>query len=215
LVLDAKRERADPFLEPIARRLVRVDPNVVSVVAIVLAFMAEGAFFYSPDSWEYLLPLGAVLVILSGFFDALDGKIARLANKASKKGDFVDHVLDRYADVFMIGDVAISAWCDPTIGILAVVGVLLTSYMGTQAQAIGAGRLYAGLLGRADRVVLLTAVPLLQWAIMFHTSGWFSIGGWTFSLMELMMVYFAVVGNLTAVQRAVTIWKRLGEQDQS
>jgi len=191
-----------------------VDPNAISVVAIVLAFLSGLSFYYSPGSWEILLPLGAALVIVSGFFDALDGKIARLAGKASRKGDFVDHVLDRYADVFMIGGVAVSAWCNPFIGILAVIGVLLTSYMGTQAQAIGAGRLYTGLLGRADRVVLMTAVPLLQWAVMFYTTGWFTIGPFTFSLMELMMVYFAVVGNLTAIQRGVTIWRRLDERGQ-
>ncbi len=192
-----------------------MDPNAISVVAIVIAFLSGLSFYYSPGSWEILLPLGAALVIVSGFFDALDGKIARLAGKVSRKGDFVDHVLDRYADVFMIGGVAVSAWCNPFIGILAVIGVLLTSYMGTQAQAIGAGRLYAGLLGRADRVVLMTAVPLLQWAVMFYTTGWFTLGPFTFSLMELMMVYFAVVGNLTAIQRGVTIWRRLDERGQS
>jgi archaetidylinositol phosphate synthase len=173
------------------------------------------AFYFSTENWELLLPLAAILVIVSGFFDALDGKIARLAGKASKKGDFVDHVLDRYADVFMIGGVAISAWCSPFVGILAIVGVLLTSYMGTQAQALGAGRLYAGLLGRADRVVLLTVFPLIQWAVMSYSTGWFTIGSFTFSIMELMMIYFAVMGNFTAVQRAVTVWKRLDKQDQS
>lgn len=192
-----------------------MDPNAISAVAIILAFLSGAAFYFSFENWELLLPLAAILVIVSGFFDAIDGKVARLAGKASKKGDFVDHVLDRYADVFMIGGVAISAWCSPFVGILAIVGVLLTSYMGTQAQALGAGRLYAGLLGRADRVVLLTVIPLIQWAVMFYTTGWFTIGSYTFSIMELMMIYFAVVGNFTAVQRGVTVWKRLGEKDQS
>lgn len=215
MVLDSKRKSADPFLEPIAMKLIRVDPNAISLIAIVLAFLSGLAFYFSVDYWEILLPLAAFLVIVSGFFDALDGMIARLAGKASKKGDFVDHVLDRYADVFMIGGVAISAWTDPFIGILAIIGVLLTSYMGTQAQALGAGRLYAGLLGRADRVVLLTAVPIIQWALMYFTTGWFTLGPFTFSIMGLMMLYFAVVGNFTAVQRAVTVWKRLGGSDQS
>jgi len=191
-----------------------VDPNAISVVAIILAFLSGLSFYFSPD-WLVLLPIGALLVIVSGYFDALDGKIARLAGKASKKGDFIDHVLDRYADVFMIGGVALSAWCDPFIGILAIVGVLLTSYMGTQAQALDAGRLYAGLLGRADRVVLMTAVPIIQWVVMFYHSGFFTLGPFTFSIMELMMIYFAVVGNLTALQRGVTIWRRLSDQERS
>ena len=113
-----------------------------------------------------LLPLASALVITSGFFDALDGKVARLTGRTSKRGDLLDHILDRYSDVVMIGAIAVSAWCNPYIGLLALTGVLLTSYMGTQAQAVGAGRLYSGLLGRADRLVLLCLAPLLEMVLL-------------------------------------------------
>ena len=83
----------------------------------------------------------------------------RITGRASKRGDLLDHILDRYSDVVMIGAVAVSAWCNPYIGMLAIIGVLLTSYMARNLRRSGAGRLYAGLLGRADRVVLLTAAP--------------------------------------------------------
>lgn len=199
------------MLEPVARALVGVDPHLISAAAIVLAFLAGLSIYLSPDNWRYLLPLASLLVIASGFLDALDGKVARLAGKAGRRGDFLDHVLDRYADVFMIGAVAISGWCDPVIGLLAVVGVLMTSYMGTQAQAVGAGRMYAGLLGRADRVVLLFLAPLLQWALMFYGDGWIDLTWVELSIMEIAMIWFAVVGNLTAVQRAVRTWRDLKE----
>ena len=48
------------------------------------------------------------------------------------------------------------------IGFGAIIGVLMLSYMGTQAQAVGAGREYAGLLGRADRLIVLMLVPILS-----------------------------------------------------
>jgi archaetidylinositol phosphate synthase len=161
--------------------------------------------------------------LLSGLFDAIDGKVARLTGKASKKGDLLDHILDRYSDVFMIGGIAFSAWCSPYIGMLALIGVLLTSYMGTQAQALGAGRLYAGLLGRADRVVLLTLAPIVQMLFVIlltpfysggpiepYTWGWINFGyGISLSIFEIVMLWFAVVGNITAVQRAAAIWKKL------
>jgi CDP-diacylglycerol--glycerol-3-phosphate 3-phosphatidyltransferase/archaetidylinositol phosphate synthase len=41
------------------------------------------------------------------------------------------------------------------IGVAAVVGTLLTSYLGVQAQAVGVGRYYGGILGRADRLVII------------------------------------------------------------
>jgi len=199
----------EPFLEPVARALMKVDPNTISLIALILAALAGACLYFSPGQWELLLPTAALLIIVSGFLDALDGKVARLVGKSGKRGDFLDHVLDRYADVFMIGGVAVSAWCDPFLGISAIIGVLLTSYMGTQAQAVGAGRMYTGLLGRADRVVILFLASMVQWILMLFDGGWFDVWEWEISVLGMAMLYFAVVGNLTAVQRAWKIWKRL------
>jgi archaetidylinositol phosphate synthase len=197
------------ILVPIAKVLSRFHPNTISWLSFVMAWVAGLLIFFSPQYWELLLPLAAIAVLLSGFLDAIDGKVARLTGKASRRGDLLDHILDRYSDVVMIGAVAVSAWCNPYIGMLALVGVLLTSYMGTQSQAIGAGRLYAGLLGRADRVVLLILAPLLQAVFMLNGLSGLDLGGFTLSAFELVMLWFAVVGNITAVQRAVAIWKQV------
>ena len=215
MVLDGHRAKADFLLTPVARKLVNVNPNMISWIGLILAFLSGLILYMSgmKDQWHWMLLLGAAVVLVSGFFDALDGKVAKLAGKASKKGDFLDHVFDRYADMFMIGGVAVSSWCDPYIGLLALVGVLLTSYMGTQAQAVGAPRLYAGLLGRADRVVLSTLFPVIQfiWICMGH--GDFDVFGYiTLSWLEIMMLWFAIVGNLTAIQRAVATWRNMSKE---
>lgn len=207
MVLDSRRRQANVILDPVARAFSRFDPNLLSWISLLLAALAGLLIFFSPSNPMVLLPLFSIVVLLSGFFDALDGKVARLVGKAGRKGDFLDHVLDRYADVLIIGGVAVSAWCDPYIGILALVGVLLTSYMGTQAQAIGAGRLYAGLLGRADRLVLLVAAPLVQLALL--PSGVIEMGWISLSAFEIVMLWFGVVGNITAVQRAVKTWRMI------
>jgi archaetidylinositol phosphate synthase len=207
MVLDAKRGSVEFILTPVAQAFSRWSPGAISWLAFALAIVAGALIFLSPQYWPALLPLAAAAVLLSGFFDALDGKVARLTGKESRRGDLLDHVLDRYADVIMIGAVALSAWCSPQIGILAIIGVLMTSYMGTQCQAIGAGRLYSGLLGRADRVVLLVVAPLLQMVFLAFTDGWVVLGPVSLSAFEIVMLWFAVVGNLTAVQRALKIWK--------
>ncbi len=215
MVLDGQRARADFALAPVAKRLINVNPNTVSWIGLIIALLCGVVFYLSGDeNREWLLLVGAALVIISGYFDALDGKIAKLAGKCSAKGDYLDHVFDRYADVFMIGGVAFCAyWCNPYLGMLALVGVLLTSYMGTQAQAIGAPRLYAGLLGRADRVVLSTLFPIIQYVMSWLGYGSFDIdlGFWAFNInwLEIMMLWFAVVGNLTAVQRVIITWNNM------
>ena len=205
MVLEKQRENIDPIISPIAKKLIKVNPNTITWISLIFAIIA-GAFFYfsSPElelSNFYLY--GAVLfVFLNGFFDAIDGKVAKLAKKTSKKGDFLDHALDRYADVFIVGGLALSPWCrEPSIGLLAIIGMLLTSYMGTQSQAVGYKREYSGLLGRADRHVLLMAFPIVQ-HILLHYSG--ITLPFNFNLLEIILIYFAIVGNITAIQRFIS-----------
>jgi len=202
MVLDKKRENVDPILNKIAKSFVKVNPNVLTWISFVFAILA-GAFFYFSSPEEELSNFylyGAVIfVFLNGLFDAIDGKVAKLTNKASKKGDFLDHALDRYADVFIVGGLALSEWCrTPSIGLLAIVGTLLTSYMGTQAQAVGYKREYSGLLGRADRLVLLMITPVIQHILLDYSD--FKLPFDLF-LLEWILVYFAVLGNITAIQR--------------
>ena len=208
MVLDGHRDKADFALTPVAKRFINVNPNMISWAGLLLALLS-GILLYLSYDHHILLLVGAVIVLVSGYFDALDGKVAKLAGKASKRGDFLDHVFDRYADMFMIGGVALSAWCNPVLGALALVGVLLTSYMGTQAQAVGAPRLYAGLLGRADRVVLSTLFPIIQYVMIILGYGSVTILGIEITWLEMMIIYFAVVGNLTAIQRAIVTWNNM------
>jgi len=204
VVLDRYRKAADRILVPVASRMLRVNPNAVSWIAFLGAVGAGLGFFVGGGGF---LGLALLLILVNAYLDALDGKIAKMAGKASSRGDFLDHVLDRYADVFMIGGIAFSAYCDLRIGTLALLGVLLTSYMGTQAQAVGQGRRYAGLLGRADRLVLLFVGALLQLLVSPSAAVRWGIAPLAFQPLEWFMVLFAVLGHATAVQRGVSTWR--------
>lgn len=200
MVLDKKRDSVDPVLFVIAKRFSKVNPDVLTWLALLFAVLSGIFFYFSSVEMEllnYYLFFAALFVFLNGLFDAVDGKVAKIANKTSLRGDFLDHALDRYADVFMVGGLALSSWCRPSIGLLAVIGMLLTSYMGTQSQAIGHKRDYSGLLGRADRLVLLMIFPIVQ-----HIALRYSLQlPWNITVLEWGLIYFAVVGNITAVQR--------------
>ena len=202
MVLEKQRENIDPVLSSISKHFSKVNPDVFTWISVVFAFIAGLFFFFSsPDAepFNFYLYFAALFVFLNGLFDAMDGKIAKIANKVSKRGDFLDHALDRYADVFIVGGLALSAWCDLRIGFLAIVGMLLTSYMGTQSQAVGHKRDYSGLLGRADRIVLLMITPLIQHILLIYDYQYI----YGFSLLEWVLIYFAVMGNITAIQRFV------------
>ena len=202
MVLESQRENVDPMLSAISKHFSKVNPDVFTWLSVVFAFIAGLFFYFSSPGYElgnFYLYAAALFVFLNGLFDAMDGKIAKIANKVSVRGDFLDHALDRYADIFMVGGLALSAWCDIRIGFLAIVGMLLTSYMGTQAQAVGYKRDYSGLLGRADRLVLLMIAPLIQHILLIYNVQ-LPFGFW---LLEWVLIYFAVVGNITAIQRFI------------
>src|SRR5574344_1881134 len=107
MVLDGQRARADFALTPVAKRLINVNPNMISWVGLILALVCGLLFYFSGyyldgrEEFKWLLLLGGIMVLVSGYFDALDGKVAKLAGKAGRKGDYLDHVFDRYADVFI------------------------------------------------------------------------------------------------------------------
>lgn len=189
---------------PLAMRLRHVNPDALSFAGFLAAAGAGIAFFLG-GAWS--LFLGLVLLVANACLDALDGKVAKLAGKASLRGDFLDHVLDRYADVFILGGIAFSAYCDLWVGTLALLGVLLTSYMGTQAQAVGQGRRYAGILGRADRLVLLFLGGLIQLFVSPAGAVAWGYGPVLLDPLGWFLVLFAILGHGTAIQRAVGVWR--------
>lgn len=214
MVLDRRRKEADVILEPTAHRLRRVNPNHLTAIALALSVLAGAVLYLSSEpGYEYFLILASGIIALSGLLDALDGKVAKLAGKASRRGDFLDHVADRYADIFITVGVILSAYCGWIIGIFALTGVFMTSYLGTQAQAVGVKRDYGGVLGRADRLALLIIIPLFQYALvefwdktMLFTVPYLDI---TLTPMEMMMLWFGLAGHATAVQRGVRTWRIL------
>ncbi len=202
MTFNALRPLASKILEPIARSMANagVSPNAVSILSLVFAALSGILYYFSANSPALVLAAG-VLVALNSFLDAMDGLMARYLGIASVKGDFLDHVIDRYSDSFIICGIFFGAHVNWQIGTIAIVGVLLTSYLGTQAQALNLGRYYGGITGRADRLVLIMLSSLLYFFYPFEVYGFTSIG-W-------MILFIAVGSHITAFQRVAHIWKEL------
>ena len=200
MTLDAFRPLAERILAPFvsAADSLGLTPNSVSVLSLLVAGAAAAAFVAGEPLWY---AVGGVLVLLNGWLDLVDGALAREQGVASKAGDLLDHVIDRYADLIIIGGLAAGVE-NFALGFLAVTGVLMTSYLGTQIQAVGLGRAYGGLGGRADRLVLITIAGFVAAVV----SGPVVVG---YGVIELLLVFFAIVGHLTAFQRFWGAWSDL------
>lgn len=200
MVLDRHRDRLDWWLVPLAKRMRRVDPNTITWFSLFVAVGAGAAFWQSGPERLWLVGLGAGLVWLNGVLDVLDGKLAVMTGRATAKGDYLDHAVDRFADVLFLAGLGFSPWVRLEVALAAIVFTLLTSYLGTQAQAVGLGRNYGGILGRADRMVLLMLVPWVHWGLYANdiTLMW---SQWSPNVLDTMLLYFAVVGAVTTLQR--------------
>jgi archaetidylinositol phosphate synthase len=205
MTLDQLRPRISGLLDPWVRaaQALGMTPDGVSLVAFALALAAGGVYAYAGPAVAdvpLLYALGAVCVFFNGWLDVVDGQLARAQNVASEGGDLLDHVLDRYADVAII--VGLAAGIGRyDLGLAAVTGVLLTSYLGTQAQAVGLDRVYAGVLGRADRLALAGLVGI---AVALYPDPLYGL-----TLVGWLLVVFAIVGHVTALQRFWGAWTSL------
>ncbi|MCX6697539.1 MAG: CDP-alcohol phosphatidyltransferase family protein [Methanoregula sp.] len=197
MTLDQYRSHVKVYFDPLVAIAIRcrITPNILTIAAFIASAVAGILFYYRLELWAI------VAVALNAFFDAMDGAVAREMKVQSKRGDFLDHAVDRYADIFIITGIFASGMVPWQIGVLALTGVLMASYLGTQAQAVGVGRYYGGLLGRADRLVLIIVVGIIDFfaPISFFGLGWL---GW-------LLLLFGIFGHITAFQRFAYVWAKV------
>ncbi|MCK8518897.1 CDP-alcohol phosphatidyltransferase family protein [Methanoculleus sp. 7T] len=200
MTLDQFRPQVQGIVQPVVNltRRLGVTPNGLTIASFFVSILA-GIAFYAGG-----VVLGVVMVALNAVFDALDGALARDMGIASLRGDFLDHVIDRYADIFIITGIFAGGAASWPIGVFALTGVLMSSYLGTQAQAVGVGRYYGGILGRADRLVLIMIAGVLTVLIPGEIYG-LNYLGW-------LLVIFGILGHYTAFQRFAHVWRQIEKE---
>ena len=194
MTLDNYRSHAKIFTDPLVSIFIKlkITPNILTIAALLASAAAGILFYLQLEAW------GIVAVAVNAFCDMMDGAVAREMKIQSVRGDFLDHAVDRYADIFIICGLFAGGLVPWPVGVFALTGVLMSSYLGTQAQAVGVGRFYGGMLGRADRLVLIMVVGIigLVFPVTFYGLTWL---GW-------LMLMFGIFGHITAFQRFAHVW---------
>jgi archaetidylinositol phosphate synthase len=180
-----------------AAHRIGLTPNMITCTGMLLAFLSAFAYaeWQNPE-WQnrtFFLLLAFVLLLLSGFCDALDGIVARLYGQATVFGGFLDSVLDRYADAAVYFGIIVGGLCNVLWGLIATVGSLLVSYSRARAEAAGIKMESVGLAERAERMVILLVATLI--AVFWQPT----------TVMNVGVILLAILSNLTVLQRGLYV----------
>ena len=79
--------------------LAHINPNVLTFMGFVVNIWAAFLFGYADaDNQRKMFFYAGLVIIGSGFFDLVDGRVARASNQVTRFGGFFDSVVDRYSD---------------------------------------------------------------------------------------------------------------------
>jgi CDP-diacylglycerol--glycerol-3-phosphate 3-phosphatidyltransferase len=194
------------LIDPVANWLVKrgVHPNTITVVGTLCTVV--GGIIYATGH----IRTGGFFLGITALFDVLDGTVARRSNKSSTFGAFLDSTLDRLADGFVLGGLAVFYATSQVHGsvplmitaLLGLVGAFLTSYTRARAESLGLDA-KVGLLQRPERVVLLSAPQALFGLVL---------GGW---VLALIIVILTVTAWITVVQRVAFVYTATTRADEA
>lgn len=143
----------DKPLAPVARHI-PLSPNAITVLGFLATAVAAVVIAYNPLA-------GGIMVLVGGFFDMLDGVIARNNGKQTRFGAFLDSTLDRYSDACIL--IGMAVYCyrfqmpeGALIAVVSIVGALAVSYTRARAEGIGLS-CTVGIMERPERIVVLAA----------------------------------------------------------
>jgi len=153
--------RLDPLLHRLFPFLFvwRLNPNALTVIGVLVSLGAAVAFADGRPR------LAAGLVLFGGFFDLVDGVIARHQGTSSRFGAFLDATLDRLSDMALLLGISVHAAALADPGGVALAGAVLcasvlVSYSKARAELVVPG-FSAGFMERGERVAALAAGALL------------------------------------------------------
>ena len=195
----------DPLWEKLARPLAAVGltPNQVTLIGLALVLINVAAFLLHRS----LVVFGLGLVVAFAF-DALDGAVARLRGLSTRRGGYLDAIVDRYQELAMmlaLGWVS-GAW---VAAILGLAGAYLTSYAKARTAieiAIDNDR-WPDLFERQERIIFLCALLILAGSV-------FGAIGLEDRVLVGGLWLYAGLTHVTALQRARRAWGMLTREDE-
>ena len=186
-MLNNLRDSLKPALQKIGKSFAAtgLSPNVFTTIGLIFAFITSIIYGIG---FEYSLILGGIALLVSGFFDIVDGQVARYTNKISKSGGFLDSVFDKIAEVAIFFGILLGNHADPYLIIIAIILSLLVSYIRAIADSLKIKLQGVGIGERAERLLVIAIIGII-------------------GFMEIAMIIVIIIAGITLVQRIAVIYR--------
>src|SRR5229473_906064 len=140
--------------------LARISPNVLTFMGLVINVVAALLFGYATGETQRRMFFYAGLVVFAaGFFDLVDGRVARASNQVTRFGGFFDSVLDRYSDAALFFGLLVfyargNRFFYVVLTALVMISAIMVSYTRARAESL-IGSCKVGFMERPERLVLI------------------------------------------------------------
>ena len=193
-MLNNLRGILQPILEKIGNAFAStgLSPNFWTLVGLVFALAS--ALVYGLGM-EFGLIIGGILLLVSGFFDMVDGQVARATGKTSQKGSYLDSMFDKIAEVAIFLGLLIGGYAEPYLVILAITLSLLVSYARAKSDALSIKLQGVGIGERAERLLVIAIIGIIGY-------------------MEPAVIIVAIIAGITLVQRMIVTTKNIKEKTE-
>ncbi len=189
------------LLDAIVRLLAlsHINPNVLTLMGLLVNTYAAFLFGYANgDNQRRMFFYAGLVIIGSGFFDLVDGRVARLSNQVTRFGGFFDSIVDRYSDASLFFGLLVfyargNRFFYLLLTALAMISAIMVSYARARAESL-IGTCRVGFMERPERLVLL-------------------IIGAVFNVMAPALWVIGVLSTITVIHRIVYTWQRTREMD--
>jgi len=191
-MLNNLRDSMRPHLEKLGSGFAStgLSPNFWTGIGLVFAFASAIAYGLNLQI-EYAFIFGGILLLISGFFDVVDGQVASVTKKTSQKGAFLDSVFDKIAEVAIFLGILIGGFAEPYLVFLAITLSLLVSFTRSRAESLGIKLQGIGIGERAERLLVIAIIGMIP------------------GLMQYAVMIVIIIAGITVVQRIIFTAKNL------
>ncbi|HET6726920.1 MAG TPA: CDP-alcohol phosphatidyltransferase family protein [Nitrososphaeraceae archaeon] len=178
-MLNRFREKLIPITTLIGNNFgsLGLSPTFWSMIGFAFAILSSIFFgltnFLNQQGIEFPSQIFAsILLLISGFFDIVDGSVARVMKKSTTKGAFLDSNFDKISEALIFIGIAIGGLSNPILAMIALSTSILVSYLRARAESLGIELKGVGIGERAERLLILSIcgfIPIsesIQWGVI-------------------------------------------------